>query len=152
MFTLVTRRRLETQVANRPPNRVNSTVDDKANTVTFTLGTYRVANITVNTAIRACAGTYHLVEGVRELDIKPDFTDVWAELGWPTTRDGRFRALFQFDTTDFHYQRLHQAWRVPAASNGRFSAEDTGPLSGNYESDNVPPTIEQIAPKVCVVR
>lgn len=124
-------------------------VDGPANTVTFTFGNYRVAKIAVNTPVAACEGTYRLVEGTRVLEIKPGFEDIWAELGWSTNRDSRFRALFKFDTTDVLYKRLGQEWSVTTASNGRFSAQDTGPLGGNYESDNVPPTIETIAPKVC---
>ena len=92
-----------------------------------------------------------LPQGMRiTAEIKPGFEDVWAELGWTQTRESRFRALFTVDTTSLSDQGKHKAWKVASASNGRFSAEDTGPLAGNYESDNVPPTIEAVAPKMCV--
>jgi hypothetical protein len=132
--------------------RKRGTIDTQANTVTFQFGTYRVEKIAVNTEVPTCEGTYHLVEGTRTLSISSEFSDVWAELGWPTSRDGRFRALFKFDTTNFSYQHTRQAWQVATASNGRFSAQDTGPLDGNYDSDNVPPTVEQIRRTTCVVR
>jgi hypothetical protein len=112
-------------------------LDKEANAVTFVLGTYQVEKITSNTAVTTSMGNYRLVEGSYVLNIVPEFNDVWGELGWPKYRDRKFRVLFKYDSA-------RSQWDVPAASNGRFSAEDTGPRGGNFESENVPPTVDQL--------
>jgi|SRR5271157_198389 len=112
-------------------------VDNKANTVTFVLGTYRVEKITLNAAVDTSEGDYRLVEGTHVLDIEPEFDDIWAELAWPRHRDRQFRVLFK-------YNSVASKWEVPPASNGRFSAQDTGPRGGNFESENVPQTLNQL--------
>lgn len=114
-------------------------VDTKANTVTFALGAYRVEKITLNTAVGTSESSYRLVEGMHVLSINPEFSDIWAELGWPTYRDRRFRAIFKYDLAKSEW------WVVPA-SNGMFAASDTGRRDGNFESENVPPTLEQLRP------
>jgi hypothetical protein len=119
-------------------------VDNKKNTVTFVLGTYHVEKIISNTIVQTNEGNYRLVEGTHVLDVVPEFADVWAELGWRTYRERKFRVIFQYDTTDDLYKDTGKAWRVATASNGRFNAQDRGPRNGGFESANVPPTLEQL--------
>ncbi len=56
-------------------------VDNKANTVTFVLGTYRIEKIVSNTAVDTNEVNYRLIQGTHMLDIAQEFDDVWAELG-----------------------------------------------------------------------
>lgn len=118
------------------------TMDKNANTVTFVLGTYRIERLTLNEAVSTSHGTFRLVEGTHVLNVEPEFSDVWAELGWSTIRALRFRVVFQY--ADKLSGKTGQEWRVANASNGRFSAMDTGPRDGNFESENVPPTLDQL--------
>ncbi len=112
-------------------------VDNKANTVTFVLGTYRIEKIESNTAVDTKEGNYRLVQGIHVFDIGQNFGDVWSETGKPTYRERKFRVLFKYDPTEVK-------WKVATASNGRFTAEDIGPRSGDFESANVPPTLDQL--------
>lgn len=105
-------------------------VDSKANTVTFVLGVYHVEKIISNNTIDTNDGNYRLIQGTHVLDIAQEFADVWAELGWPTYRERRFRVIFKYDTTDPLFKHTGQAWKVATASNGRFTAEDRGPRNG----------------------
>ncbi len=137
-------------VSITPEGSKQGTFDKDANATTFTFGTYRVDKMTVNATMAACNGKYRLVEGIRRLTIAPGFDDLWADLGWPTNSESRFRAILEFDTTRVANTGQPRGWKIANASNGRYSAEDTGPVSGNYTSENVPPTIDVVAPKVCV--
>jgi hypothetical protein len=112
-------------------------VDNKKNTVTFVFGTYRVEKIVSNTSIDTKEGNYRFVEGTHVLEPQQEFSDLWAELGWPSYRERRFRVVFKYDTT-------RSQWGVAVASNGRFTAEDVGPRNGDFESSNVPPTLDQL--------
>jgi hypothetical protein len=122
-------------------------VDNKTNTVTFVLGMYHVEKIMSNKTVATNEGNYRLVQGTHVLDIAQEFGDVWAELGWPTYRERRFRVIFKYDTTNFLFKQTGQAWRVAPASNGRFTAQDTGPRNGDFTSANVPPTLDQLRVK-----
>ncbi len=124
-------------------------IDEKAKTVTFVFGTYRVERITSNSVINTDAGNYRLVMGTRLLDIAPAFADIWTNLNWPTYREGRFRAIFVYEgdewtRSDGTSGRDAPRWKVATASNGRFSAEDVGPRIGDFDSNNVPPTLDQL--------
>jgi hypothetical protein len=112
-------------------------VDNKKNTVTFVFGTYRIEKVVSNTPIDTKEGNYRFVEGTHVLEPRQEFSDLWAELGWPAYRDRRFRVVFKYDTT-------RSEWGVAVASNGRFTAEDVGPRNGDFESANVPPTLDQL--------
>lgn len=119
-------------------------VDNKANTVTFVLGVYHVEKIISNNTVETSEGNYRLIQGTHVLDIAQEFADVWAELGWQSYRERRFRVIFKYDTTDDFFKATGQAWDVPIASNGRFTAQDTGPRNGDFTSANVPPTLDQL--------
>lgn len=128
------------------------TLDDKANTVTFVLGTYRVERITSNSVISTDNGNYRLVVGTHLLDIAPAFADIWSNLNWPTYRERRFRVLFVYEgdewtRSDGTSGRDAPRWKVATASNGRFTAEDVGPRIGDFDSNNVPPTLDQLRAK-----
>jgi hypothetical protein len=112
-------------------------VDSKANTATFVFGTYKIENITKNTPIDANEGVYRLVEGTRVFDLRQEFSDMWAELARPAYREGRFRAVFTHDLPS-------SVWTVAIASNRRYMAEDDGSRNGEFESANVPPTVEEL--------
>jgi hypothetical protein len=134
-------------VSLTPAGAKLGTLDNKKSTVTFVLGTYHVEKIISNTIVETSEGNYRLVEGTHVLDVVPEFADVWAELGWRTYRERKFRVIFQYNTTDALYKHTGKAWRVATASNGRFSAEDRGPRNGRFESANVPPTLDQLRVK-----
>lgn len=112
-------------------------VDGKANTATFVFGTYRLEEISKNIPIAASDGIYRLVEGTHVFDLRPEFKDLWAQLGKPAYRERRFRTVFTHDTKS-------GKWQVAISSNGRSSAEDVGPRNGEFESANVPPTVDEL--------
>jgi len=122
-------------------------VDNKANTVTFVLGVYHVDKIISNNSVDTNEGNYRLIQGTHVLEIAQEFADVWAELGWPRYRERRFRVIFKYDTTDPLFKHTGQAWNEAIASNGKFEAKDTGPRNGDFESANVPPTLNQLRVK-----
>jgi hypothetical protein len=113
-------------------------VDEKEHNVTFAFGTYGVEKITSNTRFRISEDDYRLVEGTYVLNIAPKFDDVWGERGWPRHRDFQFRALFKYDSAE-------SKWEIAYASAGHGErAMDTGPLGGNFESEKVPQTVNQL--------
>lgn len=114
-----------------------SRFDIGRNTVTFVFGTYHVQTITSNETIQTSDGVYKLVEGTHAFALDPQFSDIWGEVHKPTYRDRRFRVIFKYNTTD-------AKWEIAAASDGRFSAEDTGPRDGDFESNEVPLTLEHL--------
>jgi hypothetical protein len=113
-------------------------VDEKEHNVTFAFGTYGVEKITSNTRVRISEDDYRLVEGTYVLNIAPKFDDVWGERGWPRNRDFQFRALFKYDSAE-------SKWEIAYASAGHGErAMDTGPRGGNFESEKVPQTVNQL--------
>jgi hypothetical protein len=113
-------------------------VDEKEHNVTFEFGTYGVEKITSNTRVRIGEDDYRLVEGTYVLNIEPKFDDVWGERGWSRHRDFQFRALFKYDSTE-------SKWEIAYASVGHGErAMDTGPRGGNFESEKVPQTLDQL--------
>lgn len=125
------------------------TLDNKANTVTFVLGTYKVERITSNSVINTDKGNYRLVTGTHLLDIAPKFADIWTKLNWSTYRERQFRAIFVYEGVEWTRSdgttgRDAPEWRVATASNGRFTAQDVGPRNGDFDSNNVPPTLDQL--------
>ena len=113
-------------------------VDEKEHNVTFAFGTYGVEKITSNTGVRIGEDDYRLVEGTYVLNIAPEFDDVWAERSWPRQRDFQFRALFKYDSDE-------SKWEIADASAGYGQrAMDTGPRDGNFESEKVPQTVNQL--------
>lgn len=111
--------------------------DTLASTVTFVFGTYGIEKITTNIPIRTSEGIYRHVEGEHAFDLVQQFSSLWAEVGRPTYRERRFRVVLQYDTTE-------AKWKVAHASNGRFTAEDTGPRNGDFDSANVPATVAEL--------
>lgn len=115
-------------------------VDTSANTVTFTLGTYRVSGLLSNIPVDTDRGSYRIVQGTHVLEIRPWFAAAWAELGWPTHRDRRFRAVLKYDPAE-------SKWGQRDASNDRYMHVDIGPYDGEFESAYVPATISQLQRK-----
>ncbi len=114
-------------------------VDEKEHNVIFAFGTYGVEKITSNTRFRISEYDYRLVEGTYVLNIAPEFDDVWGERGWPRHRDFQFRALFK------KYDSAESKWEIADASAGHGErAMDTGPRGGNFESEKVPQTLNQL--------
>jgi hypothetical protein len=113
-------------------------VNEKEHNVTFAFGTYGVEKIASNTRVRISEDDYRLVEGTYVLNIAPEFDDVWGERGWPRHRDFQFRALFKYDSAE-------SKWEIAYASAGHGErAMDTGPRGGNFESEKVPQTVNQL--------
>jgi hypothetical protein len=134
------------RVSLTPAGERVATLDKKANTATFVFATYSLEDVLVNTPIETSDGVYRLVEGTHVFDLKPEFADLWATLGWPEYRERRFRVIYTFkgyeqrNVTTGTVTMTPPEWRVATASNGRYSAKDTGPRTGAFESSNVPPT------------
>jgi len=147
--TAYSRAKLEraVRVSLTPAGERVATLDKKVNTATFVFATYKVEDVLVNTPIETGDGVYRLVEGTHVLDLKPEFADLWATLGRPAYRERRFRIIYTYKG----YEQRNVAtgavtttppeWRDAEASNGRYTAEDTGPRNGAFESTNVPPTL-----------
>lgn len=131
-------------VSLTPAGAKLGTLDNKKNTVIFVIGTYRVEKIVSNTAIATNDGNYRLVEGTYVLDFVQEFSDVWSTLGWSTYRERKFRVILQYDTTGDYFKMSKKPWRVAIASNGRFMAKDVGPRNGSFDTNNVPPTLDQL--------
>lgn len=113
-------------------------VDERDHNVTFAFGTYGVEKITSNTRVSTSEDDYRLVEGTYVLNIASEFDNVWGERGWPRHRDFQFRALFKYDSTE-------SKWEIAYASVGHGErAMDTGPRGGNFESEKVPQTVDQL--------
>jgi hypothetical protein len=113
-------------------------VDEKEHHVTFAFGTYGVEKITSNSSLRIGEDEYRLVEGTYVLNIAPEFDDIWSERGWPRHRDFQFRALFK-------YHSVEQNWVLANASVGHGeSTLDIGPRGGNFESEKVPQTLNEL--------
>ncbi|MEK6300519.1 MAG: protein kinase [Acidobacteriota bacterium] len=71
----------------------------------------RALNASIPPAVDTNEGNYRLVQGTHVFDLRQEFSDVWADLGWPTYRDRRFRVLFKYDTTE-------SKWKVARAMAG----------------------------------
>jgi hypothetical protein len=133
------------RISLTPAGERLASVDKKASTATFVFGTYKLENVLVNTPIETSDGVYRLVEGTHVFDLRPEFADVSATMGWPAYRERRFRVIFTYKGQEWRDNKGNAGmdppkWRVATASNGRYSAEDTGPRTGAFESSNVPPT------------
>jgi hypothetical protein len=133
------------RVSLTPAGERVATFDKKANTATFVFGTYKLEDVLVNAPIETSDGIYRLVEGTYVLDLRPEFADLWATLGWPAYRERRFRVIFTYKGQEWRDANGNPGmdppkWHVATASNGRYSAEDMGPRTGAFESSNVPPT------------
>jgi hypothetical protein len=151
------------RVSLTPEGRRLATVDEKNSTATFVFGRYHVDQITKNSPISSSHGVYRAVDGSYIFDLRPEFKDVWQQAGQPTYRERRFRAVFYYnekwplseDETPSAQQRefltrctkCAPKWTVATASNGRYTAEDDGPRNGEFESANVPPTIDALPTK-----
>jgi len=113
-------------------------LDPSKQTATFTFGSYHVDVILKNETIQADSGSYRLVEGTHVFDVNPKLADLRATLGrTESERERRFRVVFKYDEQS-------SKWKVANASNGTSTAEDIGPRTGGYESDNVPPTVAEL--------
>ena len=137
-----------------------ASVDEKNSKATFVFGTYNVEQVTKNTPISSNHGDYRLVEGTYVFNLRPEFKKVWEQAGKPTIRERRFRAVFYYNEkyplseisapTQQQLEFLARCtkctprWTVATASNGRYTAEDDGPRNGEFESANVPPTVDEI--------
>ena len=113
-------------------------VDEKEHNVTFAFGTYGVEKIGSNAMGRIGENDYQLVDGTYVLNIAPEFDDIWSERRWPRQRDFKFRTLFKRDPAG-------SEWDLAYASTGHGErAMDTGPRDGNFTSEKVPQTVDQL--------
>jgi len=132
-----------------PPGANIGDIDNKNNTVTFVFAQCKVENITTNSLIQTNRGIYRLVEGESRFTLRPEFVDVWAELGKPSYTLRRFRVIFTYKGQEWRdangaTKMDPPEWRVADASDGRHTAEDTGPRNGRWESEQVPPTLRDL--------
>lgn len=134
------------RVSLTPSGERVATVDKNRDAATFVFGTYRVEDVAKNTPIETSDGIYRLVEGTHVFELKPEFADLWATLGLPAYRERRFRMIYTYkgdeqrDVATGAITMTSPRWTVAIASNGRYSAGDVGPRTGDFESSNVPQT------------
>ena len=136
------------RVSITPAGEKVANLDRKANTATFVFGTHRLEQVLVNSPIATSAGVYRLVEGTHVFDLNPIYADLYAQFGWPTYRERRFRKIYTYkgyEMTDANGNRSTSApsWRT-ARRDENHSAYDLGPRDGPFESTDVPPTLRAL--------